>query len=268
MAFTRAWQEAYPDDENFGYELDDYQRQIRVDVRERVGLQHKTYADESGHTDVAEHKAGECNIAFVGAKASFPVPATSNAGCLAVATDENNQLYYWSGSAWTKVQEPVLITGDQTIAGAKTFSNAVVINGAATLNAISTIKDGSAMSTSAAPTEDAMIANKKYVDDQDAADHPAYSGGESHTDGSGLITKAGHKTTPSGDVTSGNVPVSFGTAFPTACVAVVVTLRNDTLINVCYSVDSVSKTGFTFYYAEAGAGSQACDGFDWIAIGY
>jgi len=170
MALTNAWNEATPTDENYGFELDDYLRQLALNVRERIGVQHKTYSGETGHTDVGEHKPGECNVVFVGAKASFPVPATSNAGCFAVATNEGNQLYYWSGSAWTKVQEPVVITGDQTIAGAKTFSGAV------TLSAISSIKDGSVMSTSGAPTEDAMIANKKYVDDEITAAIAAITG--------------------------------------------------------------------------------------------
>lgn len=163
MALTRAWSEALPTDDNYGYEIDDYMRQSRTDVRERAAVQHKAYADETGHTDVGEHKPGECTIVKIGAKSTFPTPATTTAGCLAIATDEGNQAYYWSGTAWVKCQEPVLITGNQTIAGAKTFSGAVV------LNAISTVKDGSIMSTSGAPTTDAMIANKKYVDDQIAA---------------------------------------------------------------------------------------------------
>jgi hypothetical protein len=122
MSLTRAWQESYPTDENYGYELDDYQRQIRQDVRERLAVQHKVYSDETGHSDVGEHTPGECNVAYIGDKADFPTPATSNPGCLAVATDESNQIYYWTGSDWAKIQEVVLTSGDQTIGGAKTFS--------------------------------------------------------------------------------------------------------------------------------------------------
>ena len=160
MALTRPWQEAYPDNDNYGFELDDYQRQIRTDVRERLAVQHKAYLDETGHTDVGEHTPGECTVSYVGLKSAFPTPATTTKGCVAIATDEGNQQYYWTGSAWSKVQEPMMITGDQIIAGAKTFSGAV------TLSAVSNIKNGTVLSSSDAPTTDPMIPNKKYVDDQ------------------------------------------------------------------------------------------------------
>ena len=157
MSFTNEWDESLPNDDNFGFEIDDFERQTRLNVRERLAVQHKAYADETGHSDVGEHKPGESTVVFVGAKSSFPTPATTTAGCFAVATNEGNQLYYWSGSAWTKVQEPVLITADQTIAGAKIFSGII------------TLGDTSKLATSAAPAADAQIANKKYVDDQISA---------------------------------------------------------------------------------------------------
>ena len=64
---------------------------------------------------------------------------------------------------------------NQSVGGNKTFTGTTIL------------KDGSAMASSAAPSSDAQIANKKYVDDT----HPVYSGGESHVDGSGLIMKMG-----------------------------------------------------------------------------
>ena len=276
MTLTNDWNEAVPTDENYGFELDDFHRRLCTDIRERGAVQHQAYADETGHEDVWEHTPGECTIAYIGAKADFPTPNTTTIGCLAVATDESNQVYYWHGTAWAKIQEPVLIAGNQTIAGTKTFSGAVIINGAATLAAVSNIKAGSVMSTSAAPTTDAMIANKKYVDDAIDATvgagtfNPLSVGSttESVTFPNGLIIKTAHNTTPSGDLYgSDSVTVTFGTAFPTACMSVIATLRNDANVNVWYSVDSVSKTGFKFYYTEGASNVQACDGFDWIAIG-
>jgi len=50
-------------------------------------------------------------------------------------------------------------TGNETIAGNKTFS------GTTTLSGITTIADASLMASTAAPTTDAMIVNKKYADD-------------------------------------------------------------------------------------------------------
>ncbi len=52
------------------------------------------------------------------------------------------------------------LTGDETIAGAKTFSSAAIFSVA------STFADSSQLASSAAPTTDADIVNKKYSDDQ------------------------------------------------------------------------------------------------------
>jgi len=158
MALTRSWQEANPNDDNYGFELDDYQRQTRQDVRERAAVQHKAYLDESGHSDVWEHKPGECTILHVGTKASFPTPATTTKGCVAIATDEGNQVYYWNGSGWLKVQEPVLITGNQTIAGIKTFSSTPVLSEGAAFNN----KKATGLLD---PTANQDAATKIYVDD-------------------------------------------------------------------------------------------------------
>ncbi len=76
------------------------------------------------------------------------------------------------------------------------------------------IKDGAVFSTSAAPTVDAGVANKKYVDDQ----HPTYSGGQSHTDGSGLITKMGEVVTGASTGT-----LTFETPFPNTIIGVSLT---------------------------------------------
>ena len=50
-------------------------------------------------------------------------------------------------------------TGNETIAGNKTFS------GTTTLSGVTTIADASVMASTAAPTTDAMVVNKKYSDD-------------------------------------------------------------------------------------------------------
>ena len=266
MALTNAWNEAVPTDENYGFELDDYLRQLALNVRERIGVQHKTYSDETGHTDVGEHKPGECNVVFVGAKASFPVPATSNAGCFAVATDETNQIYYWNGTGWAKVQEPMLITGDQTIAGAKTFSGAVTIQDAATLSAISSIKDGSVMSTSGAPTEDAMIANKKYVDDAiDATvgagvmSPLAYTSDEqSITLPNGFIIKQGSVAYQA----SQTLTVTFDDAFPNTAIRALITLYHSVAGSFSPVVSSLTKTALAIK-TSSGAGTS----ISWLAIG-
>ena len=120
------------------------------------------------------------------------------------------------------------------------------------------IKNGAEQTTSAAPTTDAMIANKKYVDDQDTADHPAYTGGESHTDGSGLIIKMGYVAFSTNTAT-----VTFGSAFPTGIVSIVVTPRKATSHFDTPVISAQSVTGFT-----ATQTNSQYTGVNWIAIGY
>lgn len=97
---------------------------------------------------------------------------------------------------------------------------------------------------------------KAYVD----ADHPAYSGGESHADGSGLIIKTGVATVN----TSGDTTITYGTAFPTATISVVVSFGEatgaghdsptaKTLQAASFVVDNPSNTLTTV---------------NWIAIGH
>lgn len=125
-----------------------------------------------------------------------------------------------------------------------------------------TLADSSQLATSAAPTTDADLANKKYVDDQDTADHPTYTGGESHTDGSGLITKMGNEAYTS----TGTKTITFGTAFPNAIVTVVANLTHaagHTHSNIGDMViNSESTTQFQYTVTD-----QPSD-LNWIAIGY
>lgn len=136
-------------------------------------------------------------------------------------------------------------TGNTAVAGT------LNVTGIATLGAASLLK------TSAAPTTNPMIVNKKYVDDQDTADHPAYSGGESHTDGSGLVIKTGSVVDAA---TSGTV--TFGSAFGTACVSVIATVNSTATTYRQYNVSGITAAGFDWKIET----SQT--GFCWIAIGH
>ncbi len=147
------------------------------------------------------------------------------------------------------VAECVSLAGAQTITGAKTFTG------------ITTLKDGSVMASSAAPSADAQIANKKYIDDQIAINHPTYSGGESYTDGSGLITKMGTAAISA----NSSATVTFGTAFPNAIVAAVATYRRNAdhaSSGGFFWIKSRSKTALIVFTSEDFSGS-----FDWIAKG-
>ena len=83
-----------------------------------------------------------------------------DADLLAIAglTSAANRLIHYTGSGTAELLNSatfVRTTGTQSIGGAKTFTTAV------------TLQDSSQLSSSAAPTSDADIANKKFVNDQD-----------------------------------------------------------------------------------------------------
>ena len=120
------------------------------------------------------------------------------------------------------------------------------------------VPDKARTASNAAPTEDTQIANKKYVDDQDTADHPAYTGGQSHTDGSGMITKLGYTAI---GATTGTI--TFSTPFPNDVVSVALTLKHTGAVN-----EPVVVTDFTVNDIDWWASSAGITGFYWTAIGY
>lgn len=90
----------------------------------------------------------------------------------------------------------------------------------------------------------------------------AYAGGETTTFANGLIIKLGTQAT----VSTGGTTTSFGTAFPTACITVVVCdaaaggKSND---NEGANVKSFDADGFT-----ADAGDASITKINWVAFGY
>jgi len=105
---------------------------------------------------------------------------------------------------------------------------------------------------------------KKYVDDQiTAGADPAYSGGQSHTFNGGLIIKMGQVNVASSTT---DTTVTFGTAFPTACITVVPGVRESAGYQMTYSVGvfSITKTSFHFCLTKA----AFVNGMTWIAIGH
>ena len=158
------------------------------------------------------------------------------------------------------------VNTDKFTVAAATGNTAIA--GTLGVTGIATVGDGSKNATSAAPDADAELANKKYVDDQNTADHPAYTGGESHTDGSGLIIKMGKTDTPTGNVLDGDIGVGFAVAFPNAVVSLSVTAKNTQGPAIACNVHTISINGFQIRYTESNSGTQNADGLYWIAIGY
>ncbi len=84
---------------------------------------------------------------------------------LAVTSEDGNELQITkdgdlNSSAGLTVDGASTLTGTVTMSGAATVGTTLGVTGVATLG------DGSLLATSAAPTTDAMIANKKFIDDQ------------------------------------------------------------------------------------------------------
>ena len=111
MAFTRAWDESTPTDSNYIWQVDDFIRELRVDVRERLGamfygfsnsetslLPHAKYvrfisqtSDPSASGDdegflLAKSVGGKAELHWVDASAN--VKQITTAGKLAITTDD------------------------------------------------------------------------------------------------------------------------------------------------------------------------------------
>ncbi len=103
---------------------------------------------------------------------------------------------------------------------------------------------------------------KAFVAAQIAAGaDPTYEGGESHTFGGGLIVKMGQDT----QTTTSVYTVTFGTAFPNALIALLLSgERSSSHIAYETIIRSKSASAFT-WYQEHGTFTMTCH---WVAIGY
>lgn len=155
-------------------------------------------------------------------------------------------------------------TGDFTVGANKVVITAAngntAVAGTLSVTGVATVAKGSLLASSDPPTTDPMLTPKKYVNDEDLADHPAYTGGESHIDGSGLITKQGFESV------STSVVVSFDDAFPDTLKTIQLTTVSSIADFSDYQVDdgSYSKTGFTAHVDAI----TNLSGFFWTAMGF
>jgi len=134
---------------------DDRIRELAAAVAEILGVDHYIGTNGGAGTGYNEDAAGE--HAKVTIRNGSAPTAAAGKGFLYVVSGE---LYYKdpSGNVIQLTSGGILnslnLTGNQTAAGNKTFSGVVVLG------------NTSALASSAAPTADAQIANKKYVDDR------------------------------------------------------------------------------------------------------
>lgn len=152
-----------------------------------------------------------------------------------------------------------------TVAGATGNTS---VAGTLGVTGIATLGDASKMATSAAPTADAELANKKYVDDQiddtvgTGTFNPlAYAGEESVTFPNGVIIKMGESA---GIATSTTGTITFGTAFPNSisCVSLSRRLSDNESTAREPRIHSKSTTAFSVYNY-----SSNTIYVNWIAVG-
>lgn len=244
------------------------------------------FSGTASATQTGDHTQGSARVFFQDSSPTTRIDGSgflsTDLGSLWVDTNSSpdNQFNILTATVptWTPVSTEVIAT---LLAAARVFASTLGVTGdfavntnkfnvtaasgnataAGTLEAtgLTTVADGSITKTSAAPSTDAMIANKKYVDDQvTGITDPAYSGGESHTLVGGLIIKMGF-VSDAGALTT----VTFGTPFPAALISVNASTRDNTtrtsepVIN-----NSASKTSFVI------ESNEAVSGYYWIAIGH
>ena len=144
--FSKTYDIATPAGSDSPTEADDRMRETKAAVQERLAVEHRfaltgtevSAADTGEHTDITTD-----SIVNAG--------TMTNAGTLDVAGDL---------AVNTNKFKVTAASGNTLVAGTLDVAGAAEVTGVATLG------DASLLKTSAAPSTDAMIANKKYVDDQ------------------------------------------------------------------------------------------------------
>lgn len=190
MAFTRDWDESTPTDLTYARDIDNYMRNVREDLSDR--LKAMVYGLTAGENTLAAH----LQFAQFYDQPSVAQPSASY-GRLYIKSGE---LFYQDASGNEKqltTAGVVTIVGGVDITLATLLATILndtylqgldqagtgavdIIKVTATdtleLGAITKLPDESVLATAAAPTADAMLANKKYVDDQlDTRDFGAWT---------------------------------------------------------------------------------------------
>ena len=220
--------------------LDNKIRESRYGFQERLNVDHifGLTGTQLSDTDTGYHR----DIHFYSTTSTDPI-----LGVTAVSGTDELRYTDSDGTAVTLTSGGTLNIGSNDIVGTVTnnaWFTAVDNAGTGTVNLIrastsdvAELPDGTVMTTSAAPTTDAMVANKKYVDDDNSSTDgytPAtYAGQQSVTFPNGLVMKTGN-------VAAG--AVAFSAGFPTAIVSVVATSNVD---NTAPKITDPATGGFT-----------------------
>ena len=149
---------------------DDDIREMKRAIRERLAIDHQSDEDESGNGAIGTHK----KVTFSEAQGSDPTTYDDVSYLYIKETSSILELFYLDDAGNViQLTSNGKILGDYIKLSNNTYITAKDAAGTGTVNLIKInasdvpeILTGAVLSSSAAPTDDAGIANKKYVDDQ------------------------------------------------------------------------------------------------------
>lgn len=149
---------------------DDDIREFKRVLRERLAYDHQFYQDETGYTNVGTHK----KVTLSEAQVADPT-AYDDVGYLYLKEVSGVLELFWEDDQGniTQITSAGYILGSSIKLPNDTYLLAKNAAGSGTVNLIKAnasdkaqLPDGAVTASDAAPTEDAGIANKKYIDDK------------------------------------------------------------------------------------------------------
>lgn len=179
FGYTRNWIESTPTDATVANQIDDFNRNVRVDVAERL----ETYI---GGFNSGDSNAGFYNVLFI-EKASTPSTPAAGKGmiygkavggkCELFWIDEDGDEKQITSGGVLKIaagdfdansidEDDIELDNDSWLKAMNNAGDGDVNLIKVGTNDLATLPDSAEMASNAAPTEDEGIANKKYVDDQ------------------------------------------------------------------------------------------------------
>lgn len=111
MAFGQDWDEDTPTNSSNANEIDNFFRNLKEAIRERLAEEHAFYEDETGHSDVGHHKQGTAKLDF-GLNADRPAVDADNPGLIYVETDTKT-IWYDNGTAWVEITSSLYAQDDE-----------------------------------------------------------------------------------------------------------------------------------------------------------
>ncbi|NVM22102.1 MAG: hypothetical protein HWN68_10030 [Desulfobacterales bacterium] len=216
-SFTRDWDEGNPTDETYAYEIDEYNRYLRVDCSDRLKVM--IYGFTAGEND------GLPGLKKATFKQQTSAPSTPNTdeieiyalddgtACGLSAKNENGytkQILKKSGTslilnceagdytANSIDEDDIQLANDGYLTALDAAGTGTVDLIKAGTNDLPTLPDSSEMASNAAPTEDEGIANKKYVDDNIASEVTASAYTTEDSDANTMLKSHAYKAATDG----------------------------------------------------------------------